>query len=137
MKANNIEEFFGTLLYSEVEVHKSHLKTSKYNAHNIMDSFYGNILFMVDDLIEAYQGIHGKVEEYKNILTTTGGDAVKYLEALRDIVRVGREDYCKESELQSLCDDILRLIDSTLYKLKELKESKNGRLVNYLIESIE
>lgn len=124
MKANNIEEFFGTLLYAKTEAHKSHLETKKYAAHKALNEFYDDIVDMVDALIEAYQGLHGKVEDYKNILETDGPNAVPYLENLRDLVANGREEFFEEPELQSDVDAILSLIDSTLYKLKELTESK-------------
>ena len=48
----------------------------------------------------------------------------EYLEALKNIVRKGRKELLGgKSELESDCDAILSQIDSTLYKLKELKES--------------
>ena len=123
MKINNVEEFFGTLLYSDVEVHKSHLKTSSHKDHVVLNDFYTTILDDVDNLIETYQGLHGKVGAYKNLLQTSTGDAKQYLLDLQEIVRQGREDFCKESELQSICDTILEKIASTLYKLTELHEN--------------
>lgn len=133
MKANSVEEFFGTLLYSKTETHKSHLETSTNRDHVTLNDFYDDIVDLVDDLIEAYQGIHGKVNGYENILKTDGPDAVGYLEDLRDMVRAGRDEYCKESELQSICDEILELIDSTLYKLKEFKEDRKMRSMYELV----
>ena len=136
MKTNNVEEFFGTLLYSDAEVHKSHLKTTSHKDHVVLNDFYTAILDDVDNLIETYQGLHGKVGAYKNLLQTSTGDAKQYLLDLQEMVRQGREDFCKESELQSICDTILEKIASTLYKLTELKESKKEGLVNYLIEAL-
>lgn len=139
MKANSIEEFFGTLLYSDVEVHKSHLKTSSHKDHVVLNDFYTAMLYDVDELIETYQGLHGKVGEYKNLLQTSTGDAIQYLKDLQEMVRLGREDYCKESELQSLCDGILERIASTLYKLTELHESQetdSHSLIDFLKENL-
>ena len=132
MKTNNVEEFFGTLLYSDVEVHKSHLKTSSHKDHVVLNDFY--ITHNVDDLIETYQGLHGKVGAYKNLLQTSTGDAKQYLLDLQEMVRQGREDFCKESELQSICDTILETIAYTLYKLTELTESRENNQFKSLKE---
>jgi len=135
MKANNVEEFFGTLLYSDVEVHKSHLKTSSHKDHVVLNDFYTAMLDDVDNLIETYQGLHGKVGAYKNLLQTSTGDAKQYLLDLQEMVQQGREDFCKESELQSICDTILGRIASTLYKLTELRENNQFKsLAEFLNE---
>ena len=134
MKTNNVEEFFGTLLYSDAEVHKSHLKTTSHKDHVVLNDFYTAILDDVDNLIETYQGLHGKVGAYKNLLQTSTGDAKQYLLDLQEMVRQGREDFCKESELQSICDTILEKIASTLYKLTELTESRENNQFKSLAE---
>ena len=138
--ANAPEEFFGTLLQSITETHKSHLKTGKYSDHIALNEFYDEMTELVDTLIEHYQGIYGKIEEYANNFQEAQFEsAIEYLEALRDFTRDGREKFCEESELQSCADDILNQIDSTLYKLKELGENKNAgmtSLTEFLKESL-
>lgn len=117
-----IEEFFGTLQQSTVKSWRYHLKASKKTEHDILDDYYKEIPEKVDKLIEDYQGRHGIVYHYKNIISgemTT----IEYFEKLQKFVDDNRELF-KESELKSDIDDILSLIDSTLYKLKELKESR-------------
>lgn len=138
MKANNIEEFFGTLQQATVETWKSHLKTDKYSKHMALNDFYEDIVDLVDTLIEDYMGLYGKVEDYVNIMSTDKIGAIDYLEELHDLVKSGRKDLFKEedTELASDIDAILSLIDSTLYKLKELKESGIS-LKNYLNESLD
>ena len=58
----------------------------------------------------------------------------------RDFTRDGREKFLDDvSELESCADDILSQIDSTLYKLKELKENKSYGMKNlnqFLSESL-
>lgn len=130
----SIEELFGTLQQSFVETWRKHLKTPKYSAHKALNDFYDDIPDLVDQLIEDYMGIHGKVENYKNILDAEHEDEVAYLEALRKVCKEGR-DLLDNSELESDMDSILSLIDSTLYQLKELKESRKS-LKNYLSESL-
>ena len=134
MKAKNIEEFFGTLQQATVEAWKEHLKTDKYSNHIALNEFYEDIVELVDTLIEDYQGIYGKIENYKNLLTSEKLGAIEYLEELRELTKEGRNTLLKEDdpELLSDADAILSLIDSTLYKLKELKEEKSFSLRKYL-----
>lgn len=139
MKAKNVEQFFGTLQQATVESWKEHLKTDKYSKHIALNEFYDEIVELVDTLIENYMGIYGKVKDYENILTTEKIGAVEYLESLREMCKSAQDDLFDDeddSELVSDIDNILSLIDSTLYKLKELKESKLISLKDYLFEAI-
>ena len=123
MKANNIGELFGTLQQSVVAEWRKHLQTGKYSKHMALDEFYKDMPEAVDDLIEAYQGHNSvRVEDYKNIIDATEYDALGYLEALHDMIHESK--YLLEgSELLSLLDECLSIIDSTMYKLRELKEN--------------
>lgn len=138
MKANNIEEFFGTLQQATVETWKEHLKTDKYSSHIALNDFYEDIVELVDALIEEYMGKYGKVTEFKNIMTSEKLGAIKYLEELRELVTAGREELIdeKDTELHSDIDAILSLISSTLYKLKELKEHKMKNLTDFIKENL-
>lgn len=133
-----IEEYFGTLQQSVLDTWREHLKTSKHNIHVILNDFYEDMPEKVDALIEAWMSHNGKVEDYKNTLEPKDMDPIAYLEQLRTFTKEGRE-LMKETELESLVDDILSLIDSTLYKLKELtktnEEFKMKSLSNYIKES--
>ena len=112
--------FFGTLQQSIIIVWQYHLKTDSYAEHMATNEFYEGMLDKVDSLIETFQGTHDKVDMYSNIITMESDDVVNYLENLQAITRKGREAYCDTDELQSACDDILGLISTTIYKLKEL-----------------
>lgn len=138
MKASNIEEYFGTLQQSTVEAWKSHLKASKHDVHVILDEFYKDIVEKVDALIEAYQGLHDKVKDYKNLMSTDKMDPIEYLDELHELVTDGKDKFLEEEELKSAADDVLNLIDSTLYKLKDLtKVKENMSLKDYLKECLE
>lgn len=134
-----IEEYFGTLQQSFVEIWKNHLQTGKYSDHKALNEYYDDIVDCVDGLIEAWQGINGKTGELKNTIDTKFDDPVPYLEELKKFTKEGREELIDkdDTELWSCTDDILKLIDSTLYKLKELKEDKGMRsLKDYILESL-
>ena len=101
-----------------------------------LDEYYTEMPEKADALIEAWQAENDIVEDYTCVLKAEDYDAVGYLEALKKVVKEGRELLGGSSELESLCDDCLSLIDSTLYKLKHLKEGFIS-LGEYLRESIE
>lgn len=116
----SIEEFCGTLMQSVVEIWKAHLMTDRYSDHMALDEYYKEMPEKVDSFIESFLSIDGKIDNYKNILTFSD-DAIKYLTELKSLVVDGRDKYASTTELESAIDDVLSLIDSTLYKLKELK----------------
>ena len=139
MKANNIEEYFGTLLQSVTEGHKKHLMTGKYSNHKALNEFYDEMPELVDDLVEHWQGTHGKVEEYKNVISANDRDAIEYLEELLEFTKAGQDEFFAEDKaLSSDIDAIVGQISSTLYQLKELGESRQGMksLSDFIRESL-
>lgn len=137
MKANSIGELFGTLQQSIVDEWRKHLKTSKYSKHMALDEFYTEMPELVDQLIEDYQAINGIVDDYKNVFDASTMNALEYLEELRKFIKDSRAEFIEgESELESDLDNILSMIDSTIYKVRELKENKIMSLKNYLLESL-
>lgn len=137
MKANSVEEFFGTLLQSVTEAHKKHLMTGKYSSHKALNEFYDEMPELVDALIEHWQGTNGKVEKYENSLLATDMDTIKYLEELMDMCEDAKKTLFDDQEaLCSDIDDIIGQISSTLYQLRELKEHRMISLQDYLMESL-
>lgn len=134
MKAENINQLFGTLQQSVVDSWRDHLKTVKYSAHMALDEYYKEMPELVDTLIENYQGIYEIVDDYENVITTND-DPIKYLEDLRELCVDSRELLNGNTELESDMDNILTLIDSTLYKLKNLTESLKS-LKDFIKESL-
>lgn len=128
-----IGEFFGTLQDSITKEWREHLKTDKYSNHMCLNDFYEEMPEKVDALIEAWQADNDIVDDYKNVLDEDL-DALQYMEALKQHTLDGRE-LMTSPELESLCDDILSLIDSTIYKLKHLKESFRS-LSSFLNEAL-
>lgn len=133
-----IGEFFGTLQESVTAEWRKHLQTNKYSEHMALNDFYEDMPEKIDALIEAWQADNDIVEDYKNILDEEMS-ALEYVEALKLHVIEGRKEYFSgKTELESLTDDILSLIDSTIYKLKHLKESKDNAcsLSDFLKEAL-
>ena len=132
-----IEELFGTLQQAVVATWRKHLKTYKYSKHMALDEFYKELPEKVDDLIEAWMGAKGKkINSFTNIITSKNMGTLVYLKELRKVVKQGYELMDGDAELEALMDDIVELIDSTLYKVKELSECKTVDLKDFINESL-
>lgn len=91
---------------------------------------------LVDALIEAWMGANGKkIKNYENILQSSNMNTLTYLKELKKIVKQGYELVEDNEELESHLDDIMELINSTLYKVKELNEGIMD-LAEYINEAI-
>lgn len=132
-----IEELFGTLQMSTVATWRKHLRTAKYGKHEALDEFYKEMPEKVDALIEAWMGAHGKkVGAFQNILPSSNLNTLKYLGELKRVCKEGYMLMGENDELKSLLDDIVNLINSTLYKVKELSESRMMDLSEFVMEAL-
>lgn len=132
-----IEELFGTLQQSVVSTWRKHLRSAKYSKHMALDEFYTEMPEKVDALIEAWMGVNGrKVKSYDNVLQSKNMNTLSYLKELKSVVKQGYPLMNGEKELEALLDDIAELIDSTLYKVKELNESRIKNLTDFIAESL-
>ena len=117
-------EFIAKLFEVEVVSHISHLQgtgSGSYASHKALNDLYVEIVDLRDRYVESAQGKYGIFTSYpKTIDTREGVDMIKYLEELCRLTEEHR-DSLKEGYLQQICDDILELFYSTIYKLKNLK----------------
>lgn len=133
----SIEELFGTLQQSVVSTWRKHLRTAKYSKHMALNDFYEDMPEKVDALIEAWMGVNGKkIKSFDNILQSKNMNTLTYLKELRKVVKQGYALMNGEAELEAKLDDIVELIDSTLYKVKELSENKVMDLKDFINESL-
>ncbi len=132
---NSIANLFGTMQEAVTIIWKYHLKTRKYSVHIALNDFYNKMLDLVDDVIEQYQGIHGIIEDvFTNCVCADGTSESEYLNNLKTYVVNNKGLAGTESEIQSAFDDILSLIDTTLYKINNLTESKVKSYEEYVYE---
>ena len=133
-----IEELFGTLQQATVASWRKHLRTAKYAKHEALDEFYKELPEKVDALIEGYMGAHGKkITKFVNILKSSNMHTLKYLQELKKVCKQGYDLLDENEELEGLLDDIVNLINSTLYKVKELAESHSyPDLADYINEAL-
>lgn len=106
-------KFIGTLFQSRDMMHIAHLQTTSFAEHKALNAYYDGILELTDSFSEAYFGKYKRTEivipESKNI------DSVNHLKELMAILETERINY--PSELQNIIDEMLGLVDKTLYLL--------------------
>ena len=107
-----------------------HLKAKKYSVHVILEEYYSEAFDIIDALIEHYQGICKCDIVGSNVMSDMikSDDPYTYFSTLKDylvnFVNNPNNFNEKTLEIKSDFDDLMRLIDSTLYKLCNLTESK-------------
>jgi uncharacterized protein YgfB (UPF0149 family) len=132
-----IEELFGTLQMSVVSGWRKHLRSAKYGKHIALQEFYEEMPDKVDALIEGWMGANGKkIGNFTNILSSANMNTLTYLKELKSICKQGYALLGDNEELKSLLDDIVNLINSTLYKVKELSESRFTPLTEFINEQL-
>lgn len=106
-------KFIGILFHSRDTMHIAHLQTTSFAEHKALNGYYDDILDLTDKFTEAYFGRFKRTEiiipESKNM------DAISHLKELQSIVDTERTNY--PSEIQNIMDEMLGLIDKTLYLL--------------------
>jgi len=106
-------KFIGTLFHSRDTMHIAHLQTTSFAEHKALNGYYDGILDLTDTFTEAYFGRFKRVEIV--IPESKVMDATSHLKELQSIVDTERTNY--PSEIQNIMDEILGLIDKTLYLL--------------------
>ena len=122
-KADPVMDYVICLLNSVTTAHILHLSSRSYSQHKALETFYTEIGDHVDDFVEAFQGKYGLLTKYPtNADLMPDADPIVYLEYLKVEVSTLRKEngFPDDSELQNITDEIMLLIDSTLYKLRFL-----------------
>jgi hypothetical protein len=106
-------KFIGTLFQSRDAMHIAHLQTTSFAEHKALNGYYDDILDLTDKFTEAYFGKFKRVEIV--IPESKVLDAISHLKELQSILETERDNY--PSELQNIIDEMLGLVDKTLYLL--------------------
>ena len=106
-------KFIGTLFQSRDAMHIAHLQTKSFAEHKALNAYYDGILDLTDSFTEKYFGRNGRVEII--IPESKVQDAVSHLKSMQAIIEVERDNY--SSDLQNIMDEMLGLVNETLYLL--------------------
>ena len=113
-------DFASLLFSSRTQAHVFHLQTTSFSEHETMGDYYSDIVPLVDDLVQACQGIHGTYLGYTNFALQdwiSTDDTKAYFQELYAAVQTQRADLDQASFIQNIVDEICQLIANTLYKL--------------------
>ncbi len=106
-------KFIGLLFQSRNMMHIAHLQTTSFAEHKALNGYYDGILDLTDTFSEVYFGRNKRVEivipEAKNM------DSIAHLKEMQSVIDSERNNY--SSELQNIMDEMLSLINKTLYLL--------------------
>jgi hypothetical protein len=122
----NIKEFeqlASLLLTSGLQVHIFHLQTKSFAEHMALGTFYDEIVDLADVLIEDFQGQYGVLQKYESFIIKSYVDkntTLAYFDNLTSNVQKLRTTVSEDSNLQNQIDNIITLINSTVYKIKNL-----------------
>ena len=115
-------DFLATLFLTRELAHRYHLSTKSYSQHKALGRFYEELLELIDDLAEMWQGKEGIIDI--PILTAKQGtDAVYFVAGKLDYVEKNRYKVAtkEDTAIQNKIDEIVELFLSTLYRLENLK----------------
>lgn len=115
----NCGEFLSSLFEITVVTHIAHLQTSSFSEHKALGELYDGLEDQLDAYAEAYQGEYGIVKGYKDFKLSEGEDMVSYLK--KKLIDINKyRGMLTEGYLQQLVDNMLELINTTIYKLRFL-----------------
>lgn len=114
-------EFIATLMHARTNAHILHLRSKSYAQHKALGSLYDSIGDLIDTFAEAYQGIYGVIDDYPADYTSPKADPIVEIGYLDRYITRQREKLPQDSSLQNVVDEIAALIQSTIYKIKNLK----------------
>lgn len=113
--------FSNALFHSQIQIHVYHLQTRSYSRHEALENFYKKIDKLLDRYIETFQGKYGILNKYNAIdIDNNPENCILYLEGLRNITK-NTDIKETDTDLKNIKDEILQLINRTIYKLEYLK----------------
>lgn len=114
---------FISLLFCVVETtHKAHWQTNCHSTHLALDDIYKGIPELQDRFVESYQGKYGILYNIPKTEEPEGQDMVDYITKVCKSIEDDYYESIKEGFLKQITDDILELLYSNLYKLRELND---------------
>lgn len=115
--------YVSALFNSRDQAHVFHLATNSYAQHMALQGYYDGIIPLADAYVETYQGSRTKKMNglrRNSRFIKDPKKALSYFMGLRKRI-IHMRQLSKQSHLKAIRDDIMALIDQTIYKLKFLK----------------
>lgn len=118
----SVNDFVIKMFEARQQAHVLHLKTRSYAQHMALGSFYEDILDLIDEFVETYQGEYGILDLGKDLSVSYQGDALSYMTELAKYITDNRKGIGSPSDthLQNIIDEMVATVQHTIYKLKFL-----------------
>ena len=113
-------EFFARARALATTTHFAHLSTDSFSEHKALETFYEEIITLVDKFCEAYIGLYGKFISLPAIPAEMKL-AVEAIMEFRDWIAKNRTLISDDTSLQNIIDESVELCNTTIYKLQKLK----------------
>jgi len=117
-------QFISALMASRTQAHIFHLQTPSFAAHKALNEYYDEIVGLTDGIVESYQGKYGIVNGYTNVALQEYQSCegiIMYFTVLCSYIEKSRTMLCQDTYIQNQIDEVVALINSTIYKLRFLK----------------
>lgn len=119
-----VNELVSILFESQLQSHIFHLNTSSYAKHIALGEYYEEIEDLIDNLAETAIGVHGKRLDYYKKYSVENEEKyiIPYFIALRSkvLTHYKENEMFQDPSLQSIIEQIIELINKTVYKLQQL-----------------
>lgn len=120
--ANNnqkMAQLIVNMFHSRTNAHIHHLRTKSYAKHMALGAYYDGIVDLVDAVAENYQGLYGIIASYPSAYTPPS-DPIEDISATQAWIAANRREISDDTSIQNQIDSIADLINTTLYKLRNL-----------------
>jgi hypothetical protein len=106
-------KFIGLLFQSRDMMHLQHLQTTSFAEHKALGHYYDEILELTDSFTEKYFGRNKRIPIV--IPESKAMNAMDHLKSIQALIEGERNNY--PSDLQNIMDEMLGLVNKTLYLL--------------------
>lgn len=113
------EEFVSMALLGRDLAHLAHWKTKSYAEHKALNTFYDELLELIDGFVEQYQGYTGKRMDIQRSEDDQKAEIREVLEYQVDWIEMYRYQICdkEDTAMQNTIDEVVSLYQSTMYLL--------------------
>lgn len=107
------------------QIQTLHWQTRSYAEHKALGGFYNDLVESLDDIVEVFQGRHGRINlsgGMLNIINYSDMDEFyngigNYIGIFAGTLREIRNNFPEDSDLQNIFDDLIGKAERTVYLL--------------------
>ena len=120
-----VAKFISNLLNSRQQAHVYHWQEvgeGSNAVHEALNEYYDKIVKKIDGLVESIQGRNGIIRGYNlEFAVREDNKPLIYFQALVKYVEAVRQRLPQDSYVQNQIDEIVDLLETTKYKLENLR----------------